>query len=162
MNKTGQTIFHLSYGIGTIVAIQDVELLGTVHQMTSIELHNGMSVMLPSKDLAGCVREPLARAHVERLLEHLKECPSKLAGDWKVRNRRNLERLASGDPYQLCELIKGLLWRARQRPLANSDREQLQKATELLSRELAHALGRDHKAVAQDLETICQKGFVAA
>ncbi len=162
MAKIGQTIFHLTYGIGTIVAIQKMELLGTVREMTSIQLHNGMSVMLPSKDLDACVREPLARAHAEQVLEHLKECPSKLAGDFKVRNRRNQERLASGDPYLIGELIKGLLWRARQRPLANSDREQLQKATELLAREIAHAFNRDHKEVAQELETICQKGFVAA
>lgn len=162
MFKLGQAIFHRIYGIGTIQAIQKVELLGSIREMVSIQLSNGMQLMLPSKDLHDCVREPLARAHAERVLEHLKACPSNLAGDFKVRSRRNQERLASGDPFQLCELVKGLLWRARQRPLANGDREQLHKAKELLAHEIAHVFERDHKLVAEELETICRKGFAAA
>ena len=162
MFNIGDTIFHTKHGLGRIVAIQKVEMLGSTTELASLELDNGMRVMLPLKDLGKSVRDPLAQAGATKVLEHLRACNGQVDGDHKVRSRKIQERLGSGDPFQLCEVIKGLLRRARQRTLANSDREQLQLATELLSRELAHAFGRDHQQVARELEVICQKGFATA
>lgn len=118
--------------------------------------------MLPATELDEHVRDPLGSKRAQKVLEHLRECPATLSNKWKTRKRKNQERLASGDPYELCQLIKGLIARSHQRPLANSDRIQLSKATEMLSLELAHALGKDPEKMSERLEAICEEELAAA
>lgn len=63
-----------------------------------------------------------------------------LSNSWKVRNRNNLERLASGDPVQLLTVFRGLYDIKEQAGTLNlSDRKQLNLALSLLADEFSYA-----------------------
>lgn len=160
--ELGDTIFHISHGIGTVGAVEVKEMLGSRCRLTTIRLNNGISLMLPPQQLDKQVRDPISKGEAEELLTRLEEETPELASRFKVRKKNNQVRLASGDPYQLCELIKGLTIRAKGRPLSAIDRQQLSQATDLLSRELSHALGRDLDTIMKDLNRICGGELEAA
>ena len=47
-----------------------------------------------------------------------------------------MERLKSGDLYQVARVIKGLLYRERRRGLSNGERKMLHSAKEILISEI--------------------------
>ena len=160
--ELGDIIFHITHGIGTVGAVEVKEMLGSTCKLTTIKLNNGMSLMLPPSQLESHVRAPMTKAEAEKLLTYLEEDSPELASRFKVRKKNNQARLASGDPYQLCQLIKGLTIRAKGRALSAIDRQQLSQATDLLARELSHALGRELRSIMEELTRICGGELEAA
>ena len=69
------------------------------------------------------------------------------------RNRKNLERLASGDPVQLITVLRGLhAIREEKGNLNNSDRKHLTQSLDLLSDEFSVAFGEPIEETRQRLE----------
>lgn len=97
------------------------------------------------KNLDEQIREILDEQSAKEVMNYLATCEGELSKNWKLRNRNNQERLTSGDPKELCILIKGLSNLKKQRggDLSNSDRLQLNRAVEILAEELFFALERE-------------------
>jgi len=99
------------------------------------------------------VREPLSESKARELLGEMSEIQESLSKSWKIRSRKNQERLASGDPLQLYQVYRGLLeLRSQKGSLNNSDRKQLALSLELLTEELAVALDQSPEQVKELLE----------
>lgn len=110
------------------------------------------------------IREILDEESAKEVLSYLATCQGKLSTNWKLRNRNNQERLTSGDPKELCELIKGLSNLKKQRggDLSNSDRLQLNRAVEILAEELFFALERESlDNVIEEIQHTCQQSVAA-
>lgn len=136
--------------------------MGATYHFTTIELEAGMKLMLPQGELDKQLRSPLEKPQAEKVLEHLQDYEPPGSDNWKTRKRRNQDRLTSGDPFQLAEMLKGLHSLAEKRRLASSDQLHLHKVTELLSQELAYALSREPEWVSERLEEICTATVQAA
>lgn len=85
----------------------------------------------------------------------MKSFDETLSNSWKVRSRRNGERLSSGDPMQLYQVYRGLqLIKTKKGRLNNSDRRQHSLALELLTEELSHALEKTPEQTQAILERV--------
>jgi RNA polymerase-interacting CarD/CdnL/TRCF family regulator len=116
------------------------------------------------KNLEQQTREVLNEKEAEAVLEYLANCDVDLAQNWKLRNRNNQERLTSGDPKELCNVIRGLLMLKAKRKgdLSTGDRGQLTRALEMLAEELVHALGRDSvESMVDELRDTCNTNIAA-
>jgi RNA polymerase-interacting CarD/CdnL/TRCF family regulator len=93
----------------------------------------------------------------------MRESSGSLSSSWKVRSRRNLERLSSGDPLQLYEVYQGLQeLKEKKGRLNNSDRKQHSQALELLTEELSLALDKTPEQTQLLLEEVVSKRSDAA
>lgn len=101
-----------------------------------------LKLIVGRKNLETQIREILKEEEAEKIMKYLTTCETDLSTNWKTRNRNNQERLTSGDPYELCEVIKGLvaLKQKRKGELSTSDKMQLNRALDLLAEELTIAL----------------------
>jgi RNA polymerase-interacting CarD/CdnL/TRCF family regulator len=116
------------------------------------------------KNLDDQIREVLDEKEAEAVMEYLANCDTKLAKNWKQRSRNNQERLTSGDPKELCDVIRGLLLLKHKRKgdLSNSDRGQLNRALEMLAEELVYALGRESvDNMVEELRETCRETIAA-
>ncbi len=116
------------------------------------------------KNLEAQIREILDEEEAKEVLEYLATSTATLSQNWKQRNRNNHERLTSGDPKELCDLIKGLtqLKKKRGGDLSNSDRTQLARAIEILAEELFFALERGSvELVMDEIRETCQNNLAA-
>ena len=102
---------------------------------------------------------PVATSHIVGLRAIVDACQArKLLGDivgmqvdmtsnWNHRYRENMERLKSGDLYQVAQVIKGLTRRDSQRGLSNGERKMLHTARQILVSEMVLSLGEDHQVI---------------
>jgi RNA polymerase-interacting CarD/CdnL/TRCF family regulator len=123
-----------------------------------------LKLIVGRKNLEEQTREVLDEKEAEAVLEYLASCETKLAKNWKKRSRNNQERLTSGDPKELCDVIRGLilLKHKRKGDLSNSDRGQLNRALEMLAEELVFALGRESiESMVEELRTTCRTTIAA-
>jgi CarD family transcriptional regulator len=72
-----------------------------------------------------------------------------MAANWSRRFKNNIEKLRSGDIYQVAEVVRNLSIRERERGLSAGEKRMITKARQILVSELAYATsGTEEKAEA--------------
>ena len=123
-----------------------------------------LKLMVGRKKLDEQIRAVIGKEEANEILEYLSTCTTILSKNWKQRNKKNQERLTSGDPKDLCDLIRGLLQLKKNRggDLSGSDRAQLSRALEILAEELVLALDRECvDNVMEEIRTTCLDSLAA-
>jgi CarD family transcriptional regulator len=62
-----------------------------------------------------------------------------MAANWSRRFKNNLEKLHSGDPYEVAEVLRNLSIRDREKGLSAGEKRMITKARQILISELAYA-----------------------
>lgn len=140
------------------------EFLGTKGEFATLYFpHQQMNLSILRSDLDDQVREILTEDEAHEIIEYLCDFDEKLAKNWKSRNANNQERLTSGDPRELCQVAKGLmrLKSNRDKPLSNTDRNQLKKALRMLAEELGRVLGEKAEVMNARLREACRDSLAA-
>jgi len=57
-------------------------------------------------------------------------------GNWNKRQRENLNKLKSGDIYQVLEVLKDLMYRDKKKGLSTNERKTLSSARQIVMSEL--------------------------
>jgi len=137
--EIGQNIVHPSHGPGTIVDIEENELVKGYSKFYVIEFaRNRLTVRVPLSRVREIgVREVMSPARYGRVLETLRALPEHLQGDFKSRRHRINELLRSGSPRQIATAVRDLTWRKFEKHLTQADTEQLSKGREMLAVEVA-------------------------
>ena len=87
------------------------------------------------------LRQVVSKQEVKKVLDVLREDESKMASNWSRRFKNNMEKLHSGDPYQVAEVVKNLSIRERSKGLSAGEKRMLAKARQILVSELVFAVG---------------------
>lgn len=101
-----------------------------------------LTLLLRTKDLDKTVRVPIGANKANEILGHLQTWEGQMSSEWKVRASTNQEALERGNPRDYVEVYKGLSQLEAEGTLRASDRAHLNQSLELLSEELANALGK--------------------
>ena len=70
-----------------------------------------------------------------------------MTSNWNRRYRENLQRLKSGDIYEVARVIKGLAFRDSQQSLSTGERKMLHTAKHILISDIVLVLGQDYEQV---------------
>jgi CarD family transcriptional regulator len=129
------------HGAGVIESIEEKEVLGEKRQYYILQLPVGdMKVMIPINNGSGVgLREVIDWDGVERVLDILREQCSAMSPNWNRRYRANLEKIKSGDIYEVAEVVRNLITRDREKGLSSGERKMLENARQILISELVLA-----------------------
>ncbi|MDK2784479.1 MAG: CarD family transcriptional regulator [Bacillota bacterium] len=141
MFKVGDKVVYPMHGAGVIEAIEEREFLGKKRQYYVMRMPIGdMKVMIPTETSAKVgLRRVISREDVARVLEILRERKSKMSGNWNHRYRANLEKIRSGDPFEVAEVVRNLILRDREKGLSSGEKKMLDSARQILISELVLA-----------------------
>jgi CarD family transcriptional regulator len=139
--EVGDWVVYPMHGAGVIQAIEEREVLGERRRYYVLSVRGGnIKVMVPVDGADRCgLRAVLPREEFRRVLDVLRqqgEAPV-LATIWNRRFRANVEKLKSGDPYAVAEVVRSLARRERDRGLSSGERKMLESARQILESELA-------------------------
>jgi CarD family transcriptional regulator len=142
--KKGDTVVHPEHGAAVIQEVRVKEFLGEKRKYLVLRVVYGdLTVLVPTDSteqvgLRACVSKTEAR----KILKTLTEDESSTAANWSRRFKNNLEKLHSGDPYEVAEVLRNLAIRDREKGLSAGEKRMITKARQILISELAFATGK--------------------
>jgi CarD family transcriptional regulator len=145
--RKGDTVVHPEHGAAVIEDLRERDFLGERKKYFVLRLAYGdLTLMVPvdSTDDVG-LRQVVAKKEVNKVLDVLRQDESKMASNWSRRFKNNIEKLRSGDIYQVAEVVRNLAIRERQKGLSAGEKRMLTKARQILVSELVFATGGDEE-----------------
>ena len=76
----------------------------------------------------------ISKAQVKKILKVLTEAETISAANWSRRFKNNLEKLHSGDPFEVAEVLRNLSIRDREKGLSAGEKRMIHKARRSRSR----------------------------
>jgi CarD family transcriptional regulator len=137
------------HGAGIIEAIEEKEVLGEKQQYYIMKLPIGdMRVMIPMRSVGEVgLRQVIDQESVERVLEVLRGEQSKMSTNWNRRYRANMEKIKSGDIYEVAEVVRNLTLRDQEKGLSTGERKMLENSRQILISEIVLALNTNEEEV---------------
>ena len=142
--RKGDTVVHPEHGAAVIEELREKEFLGEKRTYLVLRVVYGdLTVLVPtdSTDQVG-LRPVVSKAEVKKVLKVLTEDETSVAANWSRRFKNNLEKLHSGDPYEVAEVLRNLSIRDREKGLSAGEKRMIMKARQILISELAYATGK--------------------
>ena len=144
MFRKGDTVVHPEHGAAVIEELREKEFLGETRTYLVLRVAYGdLTLMIPtdSTEQVG-LRSVVSKNEVKKVLKVLTEEESSMAANWSRRFKNNLEKLHSGDPYEVAEVLRNLAIRDREKGLSAGEKRMITKARQILISELAFATGK--------------------
>lgn len=138
MFSVGGKIVHPMHGAGVIQKIEEKRILGDVKKYYILKLPcNDMNVMIPvdseqSVGIRKIVDEPVAR----KVIEFLRTESTQMDHNWNRRYRENMQKIKSGDIFEVAEVVRNLIRASREKALSAGETKMLNNARQILISEI--------------------------
>jgi len=146
------------HGAGVIVAIEEREVLGERQKYYIMQLPIGdMKVMIPMNSVEELgLRQVISEDEVERVYQVLQGEETAMSSNWNRRYRANIEKIKSGDIYEVAEVVRNLTIRDAEKGLSTGERKMLDTARQILVSELVIAQNSTKEEVEDAIQSIFQ------
>lgn len=150
MFKKGDKISYPMHGAGFIEAIEDHDFLDVTKRFYVLRFSEGdikVHVPIENAEKAG-LRNIITTDECRDVIESFKkEDDVEETANWNRRNRENLEKMKSGNVFEIAAVIKSLLKREMQKSLSSSEKKMLGTSMQILVSELALASNKKDEEV---------------
>jgi len=145
MFKVGDKIVYPMHGAGVIESIEHKELLGTDKEFYILKLPiKNMKVMIPIENAEELgVRKVVDQNIFKDVMALLAQNKEVMPDNWNRRYRANLEKVKSGDIFEVAAVVRNLEILDREKGLSTGERKMLNNSKQILISELT--LVRDLK-----------------
>ena len=155
MFQIGDKVVHPMYGAGVVDSIVQKTVDDVARDYYILKLPNrSMVVMVPTENCEEIgVRPVVDQEQANQVLAAISGIQVEMTANWNHRYRENMERLKSGNLYEVARVIKGLKCREKQRGLSTGERKMLHTAKQILLSELVLVTGMDYGYFEEQINT---------
>jgi CarD family transcriptional regulator len=150
--RVGDKVVYPHHGAAVIEGLEERQIEGETRQYWVLRLSYGdLTLMVPTDgaDEVG-LRGVVPKNELEqvyKVLQSKKQAPA--PSNWSRRFKSHVEKLRSGDIYQVAEVVRNLSNRDKDKGLSAGEKRMLTKARQILVSELTFAAGvKEEKAEA--------------
>lgn len=138
MYKIGDKVVYPMHGAGIIEKIEEKEILGEKSKYYVMKMPIGeMKVMIPVANIEEIgIRQIIEDQEMEKVLTILKGDSTKMPQNWNRRYRMNMEKIKSGDIFEIASVVRNLMLRDAEKPLSTGERKMLNNAKQMLISEI--------------------------
>jgi CarD family transcriptional regulator len=154
----GDKVVYPHHGAATIEGREKIDVFGEQKEYLVLRLAYGdltMKVPADNTDAVG-LRDVISREEVEEVEEVLRRKDARTPTNWSRRYKNHVEKLKSGDIYQVAEVVRNLTLRDQEKGLSAGEKRMLARARQILISELTFALGVDEQQAAERLDAVLQ------
>ncbi|MBQ4506404.1 MAG: CarD family transcriptional regulator [Firmicutes bacterium] len=138
MFAIGDDVVYAMHGAGKVKAIEEKKILGEVKSYYILHITNGnMEIMVPTKGESAGLRSIVDAETISQVGNTLAAESTPMDDNWNRRNRENMEKLKTGDVFEVAEVIRNLLRIDRVKRLSAGEKKLLQNARQILASEIA-------------------------
>ena len=138
MFDIGDKVVYPMHGAGIIVDIEKKEILGKIKDYLIMQMPIGeMKVMIPVDNVEDIgVRSIIESSQIDEVVEILKGHKTSMPDNWNRRYRLNMDRIKSGDIYEIAEVVRNLMMLDNEKGLSTGERKMLTSAKQMLLSEI--------------------------
>lgn len=158
MFNIGDKVVYPMHGAGIIEAIEEKEILGDKKKYYVMNIAVGdMKVMIPMDNVQKVgLRDVIEKGAVDTVFEILASPDEAPNVNWNRRYRANMEKIKSGDIYEVAEVVRNLTIRDAEKGLSTGERKMLDTARQILVSELVIAQNSTKEEVEDAIQSIFQ------
>ncbi|MDP9070665.1 MAG: CarD family transcriptional regulator [Actinomycetota bacterium] len=139
----GDKVVYPHHGAAVIERRENKEVFGETREYLVLKLAYGdLTLMVPcdNTDEVG-LREVINDEEVEEVFAVLRKKEARMPTNWSRRYKNHVEKLKSGDIYQVAEVVRNLSIRDNDKGLSAGEKRMLTRARQILVSELTFAIG---------------------
>ena len=151
MFNVGDFIVYPMHGAGTIDAIEEKDILGEKQSYYILKMPGEVKVMVPTNKAEQIgVRNIIDKSSANKVFEILEEDETQMSMNWNKRYRDNMEKMKSGDIYEVADVVRNLSFKQKEKGLSTGEKKMLINAKQILVSELVLA----EKSSYEEMENI--------
>ena len=160
MFSIGDFVVHPMHGAGKIEDIVEEKIAGVIKEYYVFRMPvSGLVLKIPTAGTGQIgIRSVMSRTEATRLMEAIPALSIDSNTNWNKRYQENLQRLKSGDLYQVAQVVKSLLHRESRRGLSTGERKMLHNAKQMIVSEIVLAVRGNYEEVESRLLTAMREG----
>jgi len=141
--KVGDKVVYPHHGAAVIERKEKREVFGEKRDYFILRLAYGdLTLMVPADNVEEVgVRDVINSEEVEEVFAVLRKKEARMPTNWSRRFKNHVEKLKSGDIYQVAEVVRNLSIREGDKGLSAGEKRMLSKARQILVSELTFAIG---------------------
>jgi len=158
MYKIGDMAVYPTQGVGVIEAIESREFSGEKHKFYILRIvDSDMTIMVPVGNVEQVgMRSLIDKKRIAAIYKILKERQEEgqAVASWSRRQREYNEKIKSGDPFEVAEVLRELYIIKGDKELSYGEKKVLELARKLLVKEIALAEGAEEEQIVERVESI--------
>ncbi len=150
MFNVGDKIVYPMHGAGTIDSIEEKDILGEKQAYYIIKMPGEVKVMIPTAKAEQVgVRNIIGKEEASKVMTILGENETEMSQNWNKRYRENMEKMKSGDIYEVADVVRNLSFKQKEKGLSTGEKKMLSNAKQILVSELVLAEHASQEEVEQ-------------
>ena len=158
--KVGDKVVYPHHGAAVIEGTDNITMPdGAKSKYFVLRMTHGDLMLKVPQDKAEEIgmRYPISKEDVEDVFEVLAKKDVREPTNWSRRFKNHVEKLKSGDIYQVAEVVRNLSIREKDKGLSAGEKRMLAKARQILVSELTFALNVNEDAAEARLDVALGK-----
>ena len=154
MYKKGDKIVYPMHGAGIIEDIEEKKIMGDNKQYYVLLVPFGeMKIMIPCESCEQIgIREVMSEDEMTKVFETLSAETSEMSNNWNRRYRDNMEKLKTGEPASVAEVVRNLMRADTTKKLSMGEKKMLANAKQILISEVVLVQETEVTEVTQTIE----------
>ena len=154
MFNVGDKIVYPMHGAGTIDSIEEKNILGEKQSYYILKMPGEVKVMIPTAKAEEVgVRNIINKDSADKVFGILSQDETVMEKNWNKRYRDNMEKMKSGDIYEIADVVRNLSFKQKEKGLSTGEKKMLNNAKQILVSELVLAEHASQEEVEEEVET---------
>lgn len=156
MFRVGDKVVYPHHGAAIIQSLEEKEVLGEKRQYFILRLAYGdLTLMVPADNTEEVgIRDVIAKNELEKVFKVMKAKECRMPSNWSRRFKTHVEKLRSGDIYQVAEVVRNLARREKEKGLSAGEKRMLSRAKQILVSEVTFAANVNEEEAEQMLDKV--------
>ena len=154
MFNIGDKVVYPMHGAGIIQDIEEKDILGEKEAYYIIKMPGEVKVMVPiAKAEEVGMRNIIDQETAGKVFKVLETDSTEMALNWNKRYRDNMEKMKSGDIYEIADVVRNLSFKQKERTLSTGEKKMLLNAKQILVSELTLAQNGQKEQIEQMVDS---------
>ncbi len=160
MFNIGDKVVYPMHGAGIIQDIEEKNILGEKTAYYIIKMPGEVKVMVPTAKAEEIgMRNIIDGETASKVFQVLETDSTEMSLNWNKRYRDIMEKMKSGDIYEVADVVRNLSFKQKERGLSTGEKKMLLNAKQILVSELTLAENAQKEAIEELVDSKIDKSF---
>lgn len=160
MFNIGDKVACPMHGAGIIKGIEEKNVFDEKQTYYIMKMPGEVTVMIPTaKATEMGVRYIIDNETVGKVFKVLETDSTEMSMNWNKRYRDNMEKMKSGDIYEVADVVRNLSFKQKEKGLSTGEKKMLLNAKQILVSELTLANNSEKSIIEEMVDTKINNSF---